>query len=232
MATHESICKFNQSGFCKYKEHCRKQHVMDVCPTSMCNNMSCLLRHPKVCKFFLSFMRCKFGEACAFLHGPDKQTDAENISELEQEIQHVKAKISEVETILSKLDKIEERMMSVEKRNLKTCEEIKEVMKTLNQKTSQMEKVQKTLDPKTSQIEEAQKTLDEKPSQLDDLALNFNILMNSVDDLEKSSAHFNHRLNHLSETIQMFRCNLCGQAYPNEQTLRNHIQRNHGPSKT
>ena len=232
MAANESLCKFNQSGFCKYKDHCRKQHVMDICPTSMCTNMTCLLRHPKVCKYFLNFRRCKFGESCAFLHGPEKQTDAESIRELEQEIQHLKAKISQVETILSKLDKIEDKIRTMEKSNVKNCEEIKEVIQTFNQKTSQIEGVQKTLDEKTSHIAEVQKTLDEKTSQLDDLALNFNILMNSVDDLEKSSAHFNHRLNHLSETIQMFRCNLCGQAYPNEQTLRNHIQRNNGPSKT
>ena len=62
-----------------------------------------------------------------------------------------------------------------------------------------------------------QKTLDEKTSQLNDLALNFNILMNLVDDLEKSAAHLNHHLNHLSEKIQMFRWNLCGQANLNEQ---------------
>jgi hypothetical protein len=42
----------------------------------------------------------------------------------------------------------------VEKSNLKNCEEIKEVRKTFNHKTSQIEKVQKTLDQKTSQIEE------------------------------------------------------------------------------
>ena len=101
-------------------------------------------------------------------------------------------------------------------------------MKVLNQKTFQIEVVQKTLDEKTSQIEAVQKALEEKTSQLDDLALNFNILISSVDDLEKSSAHFNHQLNQ----IQMFRCNLCGQAFPNELTLRNHIQRNHGHSKT
>ena len=90
----------------------------------------------------------------------------------------------------------------------------------------------KTFKQQTSQIEEVMKTLDQRTSQLDELALNFNILMNSVDDLEKSSAHFNHHLNHLSEQIQIVRCNMCGQAYQNKQTLRNHIHRIHVPSKT
>ena len=178
MATNKSICKFNQSGFCKYKDHCRKQHVMDICPTSMCTNMSCLIRHPKVCKYFLNFS--KFGKLCAFLHGLEKQTDTETIRELEQEIQHLNTKISQVETILSELDKIEDKIRSTEKSDVKNCEEIKEVVKTLNQNTSQIEGVQKTLYEKNSQIEEVQKILNEKNTQIDDLALNFNILMNSV----------------------------------------------------
>ena len=38
MATLETICKFNQSGFCKFLANCRKQHVMEICPTIQCNN--------------------------------------------------------------------------------------------------------------------------------------------------------------------------------------------------
>ena len=218
MATHESICKFNQSGFCKYQEHCRKQHVMDVCPTSMCNNMSHLLRHPKVCKFFTNFRRCKFGESCAYRHGPDIETGGVRISELEQEIQSVKAEISELETILLKLENIEDRINSVEEINRKNCESIEHVKKTLNQKASQ--------------VEEMKKTSDEKNFKLDDLAQNFFIILSSVDDLDKSSAQHKHHLDHLSEQIQKFQCHLCGQTCPNQQTLRNHIQRNHGTPKT
>ena len=91
---------------------------MDICPTSMCNNMSCLLRHPNVCKFFTKFRRCKFGESCAYLHGPDIETGNARISELEQEIQIVKAKISEIETLLLKLENIEDRIKSVEESNI------------------------------------------------------------------------------------------------------------------
>ena len=215
---HKSICKFNQSGFCKYQTHCRKQHIMDICPTSMCNNMSCLLRHPKVCKFFTNFRRCKFGESCAYLHGPDNQPGDVRINELEQELQIVKTKISEIETILLKLENIEDRIKSVEASNTKNCESI--------------EDVKKTLDQKASQFEEMKTTSDQKNYKLDDLALNFSILMNAVDDLEKSSAQNKHHLNHLSEQLQNFQCHLCGQTYPSQQTLRNHIQRNHGTGKT
>ena len=218
MATHESICKFNQSGFCKYQNHCRKQHINDSGPTSMCNNMACLLRHPKVCKYFTNFRRCKFGESCAYLHGHDTQTEDKNISELEHELENVKAKISEIDAILLKLEQIESRISSMEESNLRNREEIDELKKNLNQKTFD--------------IEEVKKILDQKSSKHDELAQNFYILMHSVDDLEKSSAQLKHHLNHLSKQIQTFQCNLCGQAFQNEQTLRNHFQRNHGASKT
>ena len=164
MASHETICKFNQSGFCKYQNHCRKQHIMDICPTPMCNNMS--FRHPKVCKFFNNFKRCKFGELCAYLHGPEIQTEDGKISELEENLAQVKAEIRKVEATLLKLENIENRMRSVEDSNRRNNERIEEVNQTLDQKT-----------------------FSEKTVQLEDLALNFNILMHSVDDLEKSSNH-------------------------------------------
>ena len=117
-----------------------------------------------------------------------------------------------------KLENIEDRIKSVEASNTKNCESI--------------EDVKKTLDQKASQIEEMKTTSDQKNYKLDDLALNFSILMNAIDDLDKSSAQNKHHLNHLSEQLQNFQCHLCGQTYPSQQTLRNHIQRNHGTGKT
>ena len=102
--------------------------------------------------------------------------------------------------------------------NRKDCKNIEDVKKTLNQTASQ--------------FEETKKTSDEKDFKLDDLAQNFFILMSSVDDLGKSSDQHKHHLNHLSEQIQNFRCHLCGQTCTNQQTLGNHIQRNHGTPKT
>ena len=144
--------------------------------------------------------------------------DDKIISELKQEIENVKTKIDEIDTILSKLDHIETRISSLEEINLKNIEEIREVKIKLNQKTTG--------------LEEVKKIVEQKSSQHDELAQNFYILMNAVDDLEKSSTQFKHHLNHISQQIQTFHCNLCGQAFKNEQTLRNHIQRNHGASKT
>ena len=219
MATPETICKFNQSGFCKFQSHCRKHHIMEICPNHKCTNMTCVLRHPKLCKYFTNFRRCKFEESCAYLHGPEHNAERdENISELEEKIENIKAKLDQIDSFLLKLDHIETRISSKEEICHKNNEEI--------------EQIKKKLDHKTTELEEVKKILDEKSSQHDELALNFNILMNAVDDLEKSSTQFKHQLNHLGAQIQTFHCNLCGEAFRNEQTLRSHIQRNHGASKT
>ena len=68
MATAENICKFNQTGFCKFLTRCRKQHLMEICPNKHCSNITCLLRHPRACRYFANFGRCKFGGTCFYLH--------------------------------------------------------------------------------------------------------------------------------------------------------------------
>ena len=97
------------------------------------NSMFFLLRHPKVCKYFTNFRRSTFWESCAYLHGPDTQTDDTNISELEQEICYVTAKISEIDTILLKLSKLKPKS-ALWKNYLRNREEIGEVKNKLNQK--------------------------------------------------------------------------------------------------
>ena len=68
MATINSICKYNKFGFCKFLTSCRNYHVNEKCQEISCENRTCLKRHPKICKYFELYNRCKFGEYCAFEH--------------------------------------------------------------------------------------------------------------------------------------------------------------------
>ena len=85
MSTSETICRFNQTGFCKYAARCRKQHVMEICLNRSCNIATCMKRHPRVCKFFLSYGRCKFDNSCAYLHRPLIECTDEKLRKLEQD---------------------------------------------------------------------------------------------------------------------------------------------------
>ena len=108
-ATSETICKFNQSGFCKYQSHCRKHHIEEICQNLTCNVVTCLNRHPRVCRYFASFGRCKFGDSCAYLHqniytnsvdAKVRQDQANAVKNLEEEIVKLKKQIDDLRTVV------------------------------------------------------------------------------------------------------------------------------------
>ena len=64
----EAICRFNQNGYCKYKNHCFRKHVDKICENGRCSASNCNLRHPRNCKYFFQYRYCKFGQFCRFNH--------------------------------------------------------------------------------------------------------------------------------------------------------------------
>ena len=66
------ICKFNQTGFCKFKQHCEKRHVDEICGNqSECEHGTCEKRHPKICRYFSKDRKCRHGEKCSYLHAQE-----------------------------------------------------------------------------------------------------------------------------------------------------------------
>ena len=196
MATAETICKFNQSGFCKFLTHCRKHHIMDTCQNTQCINSTCLLRHPRMCKYYLNFGRCKFGTTCAYLHESGNKVEDHQISELKSELEKIKTKIKNVELLQLKLDKLENQLKAAEEAKI------------------------------SIEVESKSKTLHAE-DRLKELEQNFYILMNSVDDLEKTSAYLRNNLEILKEQFEKFKCNLCGQTFADQPNLRNHFRTQH-----
>ena len=70
LAVHDgpTVCRHYQTGFCKFGESCRKQHVKEICQMNNCNLKICTQRHPKVCKYFKHHQLCKFGDSCCYRH--------------------------------------------------------------------------------------------------------------------------------------------------------------------
>ena len=66
MAT-QYVCFHNKYGYCKFKEECRRRHFDNICENNSCEISKCNSRHPKLCKYFIQYGRCKFNP-CAFLH--------------------------------------------------------------------------------------------------------------------------------------------------------------------
>ena len=108
MATDQPFCKFHQFGHCKFGPHCKKFHTKQTCSNLKCNMNSCTLRHPRQCKFYVLFGRCKFNESCSFLHSTaeDNLIKAlqEDILSLKTEIHSLKEKNHEIEAMVLKLN--------------------------------------------------------------------------------------------------------------------------------
>ena len=63
-----NICVYNKFGFCKYGVTCRKKHVELKCESASCEIFDCLKRHPRECRYFRDFKRCKYSEYCRYEH--------------------------------------------------------------------------------------------------------------------------------------------------------------------
>ena len=117
------ICKFNKFGYCKFGEKCRKQHNKEICLEQSCEISQCNLRHPKVCKYYRNYGRCKFSP-CAFKH----EDRGHNSEIVDNEIKTLHDKLLALEkAILCKNEEIEElstKILSIENKSFENRNEI------------------------------------------------------------------------------------------------------------
>ena len=89
------VCKFNQKGFRKFGDECRKRHVKEICANRDCKDESCLQRHPQLCRYFVFNRSCRFKDGCAFEHrDSDEKT---KIKDLEAKLAAAEAKVAKLE---------------------------------------------------------------------------------------------------------------------------------------
>ena len=110
MATQNSppVCSYFKFGYCKHKEHCRKNHVNELFDKMECDISNCNLRHPKICKFYGEYRKCKF-DPCMFRHVDQaNDTDIQSLKKqnvkllssieiIENDLKHLQTKIQESE---------------------------------------------------------------------------------------------------------------------------------------
>ena len=59
----EDILNYHKYRHCKFSETCRKFHSKENCEKNNdCETFKCLKRHPRSCRYFEKFRRCKFGD--------------------------------------------------------------------------------------------------------------------------------------------------------------------------
>ena len=109
MAT-ENICIYNKFGHCKFGETCQKHHLKEVCEIKSCETQNCTKRHPRICKYYYEFRRCKFGSYCSFSHRVSSSDTIENdnkICEIKRKMSSLEKTVTENEIQIKKLDSVE-----------------------------------------------------------------------------------------------------------------------------
>ena len=91
-----TVCKHFQTGYCKFREHCKKRHEKTVCPSLHCSVKACTKRHPKSCKFYALNQFCKFGDSCCYKH-----VDSGNMF---QQLKALQMKVGQLEQAVQALE--------------------------------------------------------------------------------------------------------------------------------
>ena len=104
----EEICKYSQTGFCKYREQCRNKHENELCEdSSKCSKKPCTKRHPKECKGFSVKGHCRFNKSCGYKHSNNhnemNKAIADLLSKQNSEILSLGKEMDEIKTKMSQI---------------------------------------------------------------------------------------------------------------------------------
>ena len=134
----QAICYKNKLGYCKYKEKCFYRHVTLVCDDVKCNVFQCEKRHPKICKYYRDFRRCKFTVGCKYKH----ENQYEIFEQFEKKLEELKSsRIGNDSDELAK--KAEEKLESMENMLNNQRKELEEKNAQISSLELRMEEIEK-----------------------------------------------------------------------------------------
>ena len=258
--TNEKIhfhCHYNNTGFCKFRDHCKHQHFHTICLKKICKSQECQNRHPKTCKFGDG---CKFNarNACAYKH--KKLVDTE-VGETKHLTMKIKGLQDEVQFLQGEISKLKKCIQLKE-------DEISQTKNTLNESMNE-ELENKVRILKTVKVEEkfvckscefkAYRNIDlvnhkqskhEQPSLIENLktslsnkvekteSLNKNVSEIDNDNIIKNEKQNNLILNHVNSDIETlnsahtftFKCQYCGKTFDDNFILKEHVINHSGPN--
>ena len=112
-AQNQNVCRYFKFGFCKYTDRCKFMHVQELCGNPTCDIRTCKLRHPRICKYYRDYKRCKFSEYCAFKHIESNTQNSESTENILEKIDNLTRVIEEKDIMINKLL---EKMKAIEER--------------------------------------------------------------------------------------------------------------------
>ena len=224
MAT-QYVCYHNKYGYCKYKEECRKRHVNLICDDPACDIRSCESRHPKNCKFYIQYGRCKF-DPCAFLHvennnniqdlKKENEQILKQIENMDTKIKEIDKKIAEQNLLISKIQELAEKMES-----FKLLEDkINEKVEAFDHRFEKLCKMEQTLGEKESLI----KILNEKVSSLENLAEKVEKISDKISNIKSDDIVISEmEQTFVNPSTSIISCDKCEYKTELESDLEKHI---------
>ena len=123
----QGICKYNQTGFCKFRSTCPNFHENEICQVENCSPNQCIKRHPKECRYFAEYKYCKF-RACAFAHS--ERFKQGEVQALRQDIEYMKHEIGILNLTVKSLTTIRQESEDLKSAICILKEDIKEIQTT------------------------------------------------------------------------------------------------------
>ena len=137
------VCKYYQTGFCKYKDQCQKNHDYQKCenPTS-CKRKECSKRHLKPCRNYIKEQGYRFKGDCAYSHedvNSTSQRDINNALSVVVTKHNIEMKIiqEEVKELKCIIESMKERLIVLEKEAQQVKENTTAEVQTKCQKKSE-----------------------------------------------------------------------------------------------
>ena len=126
--------------------------MTEICDISSCEVFTCMLRHPKICKYFRNYGMCKF-DPCMFSH---KINDTAH-KNIEVKLDDNCIKIDNLEKIISEKDDVIHKLSMKIEENSEEIQKINEKLKDLEKSESMnavIESLEKHIGDKTDVLED------------------------------------------------------------------------------
>ena len=157
----ENICWFNKFGYCRFGNLCFRKHENIICKNVNCEISKCSSRHPRICKFFLEYQKCKFGEYCRFSHDiPNSPKTLEKIEVLQKDVEVLKLGIQDMKTQIEIREDQLKRIQTEVEEKVEIIEKMELAMNYLENGLKESKKVNLVLLDKIERIEELNSTLE------------------------------------------------------------------------
>ena len=123
----QPVCKYHQTGYCKYRSQCPKYHSTNICKEMICKDISCRERHPRTCKYFSRNNTCKRGEWCAYAHSVNG--NQAHLHNLEIVVKHLKEDVESLTNHIKLINQYHQKEIhEIKEHNLNLSNNMSEIM--------------------------------------------------------------------------------------------------------